>query len=109
MTRDFQDPPARVFAAFADPAAKVRWFVGGYQTLERTMNIRDGGRERLSGCWPNGMVSGFEAIYVDVTADFVAGGFTPIRVKLASHRVADVGPSPSACMCQAAIQVGIGV
>ena len=71
LTRDFPAPPARVFAAFADPAAKARWFVGaaGYQTLARTMDVRDGGRERLSGRWPNGTVSSFEAIYLDVIAD----------------------------------------
>ena len=69
LTRDFPASPARVFAAFADPAAKARWFVGGYETLERFMDVREGGQERLSGRWPNGMVSSFDALYLDVIAD----------------------------------------
>ena len=29
LERSYPAPPARVFAAWADPAAKARWFAGG--------------------------------------------------------------------------------
>ena len=63
--------PALVFAAFTDPHAKSRWFPGegGFQLIERRMDLREGGREHLSGRWPNGVVSRFDAIYLDVIPD----------------------------------------
>ncbi len=41
-------PPARVFAAWSDAAAKRRWFVGpnGWREVERLVDFRVGGRER---------------------------------------------------------------
>lgn len=37
------------------------------------------------------------------------GGIASIRVMLAPDGVADVGLVPSACMCPAAIDIGIGM
>ncbi len=58
---------SRFETSFAIPA-KARWFEGGdgYETLEREMDVRPGGRERVKGRWTTGMVSTFDAVYFDV-------------------------------------------
>jgi uncharacterized protein YndB with AHSA1/START domain len=48
--RDYPASPSRVFAAFADPVTKQRWFTderekGGTEVLEFAMDFRVGGRE----------------------------------------------------------------
>jgi uncharacterized protein YndB with AHSA1/START domain len=46
LERRFAAPPARVFAAWADPAARARWDVPGRWTIaEQTHDFREGGRE----------------------------------------------------------------
>lgn len=62
--------PARVFAAFATPEAKDRWFAGqGAWTPEiREMDFREGGHERVRGVWPGGS-SDFRATYHDIAPD----------------------------------------
>lgn len=71
LERVFAAAPALVFHALTDPAAKARWFAGGdgYAVLEREMDVRPGGCERLRGRWASGVVSTFEAIYHDVVPD----------------------------------------
>ena len=71
LERVYPVPPARVFAAWADPAQKARWFGGGddWTMLERSADIREGGREHLSGRWRSGVVSAFDAHYHDVVPD----------------------------------------
>lgn len=71
LERVFAAAPAAVFRALTDPAAKARWFTGGegYTVLERAMDVRPGGRERLRGRWASGVVADFEAVYHDVVAD----------------------------------------
>jgi uncharacterized protein YndB with AHSA1/START domain len=68
IEQTFAASPAQVFTAFSDPAAKARWFAGGegYSVLERSLDVRPGGRERVSGRWANGTVSRFDAAYYDV-------------------------------------------
>ena len=68
LKRRYDAAPAMVFRALSDPEAKARWFAGGSdQTiLERSMDVRPGGRERLKGRWKSGMVSTFDAVYFDV-------------------------------------------
>lgn len=64
--------PAQVFAAWADPAAKARWFAGPpdkWRLIARELDFRVGGRERLSGSWPGGTVSAFDAVYHDIVPD----------------------------------------
>ena len=49
IERRFTQAPARVFAAWADPEAKVKWFAGTagkWKPLVREMDFRVGGRER---------------------------------------------------------------
>jgi len=69
IERIFPQSPARVFNAFADPAAKARWFSGPpdqwTQTL-REFDFRIGGREQLIGAWAGGKVSSFDSVYQDI-------------------------------------------
>ena len=55
--------------ALTDEAAKQKWFggtPGRWQPLERHMDVRVGGRERVKGRWEGGVTSTFDAIYHDV-------------------------------------------
>ncbi|HVB49338.1 MAG TPA: SRPBCC family protein [Burkholderiales bacterium] len=72
IERRFAQPPARVFAAWADAQAKAQWFgapAGKWTLLERTMEFRVGGCERLRGRWDTGMVTDFDARYHDIVPD----------------------------------------
>ena len=71
LNRRYDAAPSVVFHALTDPAAKARWFTGGegYTTLERQMDVRPGGRERLKGRWATGLVATFDAVYFDVVPD----------------------------------------
>ncbi len=66
--------PATVFAAWASPEAKARWFAGGGGWTEklREMDFRVGGRERVIGQWAvgsNHATSDFQAIYHDIVSN----------------------------------------
>ena len=71
LERVYDAAPARVFKAWADPAIKARWFVGpsDWQLLERSIDFRIGGKERLSGRKGSGIVSTFDAVYHDIVPD----------------------------------------
>ena len=48
IERSYPQPPDRVFAAFAQPARKRRWYAeGDHEIQEFEMEFRVGGRERL--------------------------------------------------------------
>jgi uncharacterized protein YndB with AHSA1/START domain len=69
LERTYPASRARVWAALTDLEAKSRWFVGppGEWTLvERAMDVRAGGRERLIGRGGAGSLTRFEALYFDV-------------------------------------------
>jgi uncharacterized protein YndB with AHSA1/START domain len=72
LERTYDAPLARVWRALTDTAAKAKRFGPQSETfelLERHMDIRIGGRERLRGRWQGGVVSDFDAIYHDVVPD----------------------------------------
>ena len=71
LERVYDVAPARVFKAWADPAIKARWFVGptDWQLLERVIDFRVGGTERLSGRKGSGIVSTFDAVYHDIVPE----------------------------------------
>ena len=68
IRRRFAASCAQVYRALSNTEAKGRWFPGaeGFVALEREMDVRPGGRERLRGRWPNGLITTFDAIYFDV-------------------------------------------
>lgn len=68
IERTYDASPARVFQAWADPAAKARWFVGPDDWSRGTheMDFRVGGRERVSGGPEGGPVHSFDALYQDI-------------------------------------------
>jgi uncharacterized protein YndB with AHSA1/START domain len=69
LERTYDAPVARVWTALTDTAAKQKWFgppAGQWEMLERHMDVRVGGSERLKGRWESGVVSTFDAIYQDV-------------------------------------------
>ena len=72
VERTYEAPVARVWRALTDETAKAKWFSGTpgrWQLLERHMDVRVGGTERLKGRWEGGVVSTFDATYHDVIAD----------------------------------------
>lgn len=68
IERVYEASPARVFAAWARPESKARWFSGPdeWGTSEFTMDFRMGGRERVSGGPKEGPTHHFDAIYHDI-------------------------------------------
>ena len=68
ITRHWKHAPQRVFQAFADEAAKRKWFAGppGFEQHEKSFDFREGGRETLSGKHAGGMVTAFDCVYRDI-------------------------------------------
>jgi uncharacterized protein YndB with AHSA1/START domain len=69
LKRTYDAPAARVWKALTDESAKQKWFggtPGSWELLERHMDVRVGGRERLKGRWQSGVVSTFDATYYDI-------------------------------------------
>jgi len=68
VERTYGAAPARVFNAFADAAAKARWFVGPdeWETTEFDLDFRIGGREVNRTGPPGGPVHVYEARYHDI-------------------------------------------
>jgi uncharacterized protein YndB with AHSA1/START domain len=66
LERAYLAPPARVFAAWADPAAKARWFAGGAGEGNHQLDFRVGGREVVSGGPPGCPVMTFETFYREI-------------------------------------------
>ena len=71
VERTYNASPARVFAAWADPAAKARWFAGPdeWGTAEHELDFRVGGREISRGGPPGGPVHTYDARYYDIVPD----------------------------------------
>jgi uncharacterized protein YndB with AHSA1/START domain len=71
IDRMFGQPPAKVFAAFAQKEQKAQWFAGPTDgsEVERVLDCRTGGREVLEVRWPSGTVTRFEAKYHHVEAE----------------------------------------
>ncbi len=69
LERSYEAPVARVWKALTDQQAKQKWFggpPGRWELLERHMDVRAGGSERLKGRWEGGVTSTFDAVYHDV-------------------------------------------
>jgi len=69
LERTYPASAARVWQALTDPVAKAKWFSGppeSWTLVERNMDVRAGGHERLVGRWEGGLTSRFEATYYEV-------------------------------------------
>ncbi|MCE9574943.1 MAG: SRPBCC domain-containing protein [Deltaproteobacteria bacterium] len=72
VDRVYAAAPARVYAAWTDPALKARWFHGPtdqWTLVEAHMDVRVGGRERAVGRFASGTTTAFNALYLDVVKD----------------------------------------
>ena len=69
IEKTYPYPPASVFAAWSSAEAKAAWFFGPpgkWSALQRELDFRPGGRERVRGALTDGPVTDFEARYFDV-------------------------------------------
>lgn len=67
IERDLPHPPAKVFAAYADPKKKAKWFGGPLEwEAKHTMDFRIGGKEISSGGPPGGVVHKMSGEYWDI-------------------------------------------
>jgi uncharacterized protein YndB with AHSA1/START domain len=71
IERTYDATPARVFAAWADPAAKARWFAGpeGWESGGYELDFRVGGKECAVGGPPGGPIHRYDARYYDIVPD----------------------------------------
>ena len=68
LERSYPVPPARVFAAWAEPAAKASWLTPG-PGFGHELDFRIGGREVATGGPDSGPVMTFETYYRDIVPD----------------------------------------
>jgi uncharacterized protein YndB with AHSA1/START domain len=68
LERSYPVPPARVFAAWAEPAAKASWFTSG-SGCGHELDFRVGGREVARGGPDGGPVMTFETFYRDIVPE----------------------------------------
>jgi uncharacterized protein YndB with AHSA1/START domain len=70
VERTYDATAEQVYKALSDEVAKSRWFHGpeGWRLIERTMDVRVGGRERVKGGFDGGVTTTFDAIYHDVVS-----------------------------------------
>jgi uncharacterized protein YndB with AHSA1/START domain len=68
IERRYGAAPERVFAAWADPVAKARWFAGPeeWEVGPHELDFREGGREVGSGGPKGGSIHSYRAIYWEV-------------------------------------------
>ncbi len=71
IERTYPASPQRVFAAWATPEAKGRWFVGPdeWKSSGHQLEFKVGGREHLAGGPKGGPVHVFDAVYQDIVPD----------------------------------------
>ncbi len=102
LERRYKAPPARVFAAWAEPQARAKWDVPGRWVIaEQTFDFREGGRERKR-FGPKGdphLVA--DTLYLDIVPPSrivfsysMTSRGTPISVSLTTIEIS-AAPSPT--------------
>jgi len=67
IEREYAHPPAKVFAAYADPKKKAKWFAGPAEwDSKHTLDFRVGGKETSSGGPQGGTVHAMNGVYWDI-------------------------------------------
>ena len=66
IERIYDHAPARVFAAWSDPQAKIRWWGNAD---EHELDFRVGGHERLRASGPDGASYSFGGTFQDIVED----------------------------------------
>ncbi len=68
LERIYDATAEEVYKALSEEAAKARWFFGpqGWRLIERVMDFRVGGRERVKGGFEGGVTTTFDAVYHDI-------------------------------------------
>ena len=93
IERRYDFAPATVFRAFADPAAKRKWFVEGegWTIDSYEADFRVGGTERSRFRFGDGAPMGNDTVYMDIVADrriviaySMLTGDTPFSASLAT-------------------------
>jgi uncharacterized protein YndB with AHSA1/START domain len=100
IERTYDASPARVFAAWADPTAKGRWFGASEEAAgEYELDFRVGGREVNRGGGPDGQIYTYAALYQDIVPDHrivytydMRRDDTRISVSLATVEFKPAGP-----------------
>lgn len=71
IDRKYKASPAKVFAAFADPVKKRRWFVEGegWEIDRYEIDFRVGGREHGTFRFKNGPEVSNDTLYTDIVPD----------------------------------------
>ena len=95
LERTYRATPARVFAAWADPGAKARWFAG--PDSEHSLDFRAGGHEMARGANREGDMLTFQSTYHDIVprARIVYGSSLSVADKLATVSLTTVEMSPA--------------
>ena len=98
LERRLKSAPAKVFAAFADPAIKEQWFGGPpeWQTTHE-MDFRPGGREVSEGGPAGGTVHRMDGLYWDIVPDrriimtyemhLAEPGHDPVRISVSLQTI----------------------
>lgn len=68
IEREYPHPPAKVFAAYANPQSKAKWFVGpeNWDKSNHQLDFRVGGKESVSGGPPGGPVHAYNGTIWDI-------------------------------------------
>jgi uncharacterized protein YndB with AHSA1/START domain len=71
LDRHYDFAPARVYKAFADPAAKALWFTGPPEAKQEdvSFDFREGGKETAVTVMEDGSRFGFIATYTDIVPE----------------------------------------
>jgi uncharacterized protein YndB with AHSA1/START domain len=95
LERSYPSGPARVFAAWAEPAAKARWFAG--PDSGHRLDFRIGGHEVTRGANGDGQVMTFESTYHDIvpSARIVYSSTLSVGDKVATVSLTTVEISPA--------------